>query len=182
MYHGRWYRRRVRHCVTSRKVIGSSPIGVLNFFSIYPILPALGCTQPLTQMSTRRFFWASTACYGDRKKNQKKLSHITRIRNSIHIGQSFEIEDQKNQTCWQNLKEANFWNCKSREWRNRGRLWRGLMRPEQADTWPSSKTEVQWYDMMIQCSVIYEEFFVMMILNFQKNYVGNRPLGSHRRR
>jgi hypothetical protein len=42
----------LRHYAISWKVAGSSP-DEMDFFSICEILPALGSTQPLTEMSTR---------------------------------------------------------------------------------------------------------------------------------
>jgi len=43
----------LRHCATSWKVMGLVPDGVSLEFFIDIILPALGSTQPLTEMSTR---------------------------------------------------------------------------------------------------------------------------------
>jgi hypothetical protein len=47
----------LRYCATNRKVAGSIPDGVMEFFiDINPShsTMALGLTQPLTEMSTRR--------------------------------------------------------------------------------------------------------------------------------
>ena len=44
------------NCATSRKAAGSIPDGVTGTF-IDTILPALGMTQPLTEMSTRNIYW-----------------------------------------------------------------------------------------------------------------------------
>jgi hypothetical protein len=42
----------LRRYAASQKVAGLSPDEVIVLFSIYLILPALGFTQPLTEMST----------------------------------------------------------------------------------------------------------------------------------
>ena len=55
----RW-RSWLRHCVTSRKVAGSIPDGVIGYFRLCNPsgrTMALGLTQPLTEMSTRSVFW-----------------------------------------------------------------------------------------------------------------------------
>ena len=53
---GQW----LRCCATNRKVAGSVPDGVIGIFHWHnPPDPtmALGSTQPLTEMSTRRISW-----------------------------------------------------------------------------------------------------------------------------
>jgi hypothetical protein len=50
----------LRYCATNQKVAGSIPDGVMEFFiDINPSdrTMALGSTQPLTEMSTRRISW-----------------------------------------------------------------------------------------------------------------------------
>jgi hypothetical protein len=52
----RW-RNWLRHCATSRKVVGYIPDGVTGIFSDI----ILGLTQPLTEMSTRNNSWGVKA-------------------------------------------------------------------------------------------------------------------------
>ena len=55
----RW-RSRLRHCATSRKVAGSFPNGVTGIFHWHNPsgrTMALGLTQTITEMSTRKIFW-----------------------------------------------------------------------------------------------------------------------------
>ena len=55
----RW-RSWLRHCATSRKVTGSIPNGFSGIFHWHnpsSRIMALGCTQPLTEMSTRNISW-----------------------------------------------------------------------------------------------------------------------------
>ena len=47
----------LRRYATNRKVAGSIPAGVSGFFIDIKILPILGSTQPLTEMSTRSISW-----------------------------------------------------------------------------------------------------------------------------
>ena len=49
----------LRYCATNRKVAGSIPDGVNGIFHWHPSdrTMALGSTQPLTEMSTRRISW-----------------------------------------------------------------------------------------------------------------------------
>jgi hypothetical protein len=61
----RW-RRRLRHCATSRKVAGLIADGVIGIFCNIIHNPsgctvALGLTQPLTEMSTRNISWGVNA-------------------------------------------------------------------------------------------------------------------------
>jgi hypothetical protein len=55
-----WWRSWLRHCATSRKVVGSIPDGVIGI-SHWNIpsgrTMSLGSTQPLTEISTRNIFW-----------------------------------------------------------------------------------------------------------------------------
>jgi hypothetical protein len=51
---------RLRCCATNRKVAGSNPDGVIGIFhwrNPSDRTMALGSTQPLTEMSTRRISW-----------------------------------------------------------------------------------------------------------------------------
>jgi hypothetical protein len=50
----------VGHCAASQKVAGSIPNGVIGIFFI-DVLPPLGLTQPLTEMSTRNIYWGVKA-------------------------------------------------------------------------------------------------------------------------
>ena len=55
-----WWRNRLSHCATSRKVAGSIPEGVIGLFHWHNPsgrTMALGSTQPLTEMSTRNIYW-----------------------------------------------------------------------------------------------------------------------------
>jgi len=56
---GTLWHSRLRHCSTSRKVVGSIPDGVGFFHGYYPSgrTMALGLTQRLTEMSTRNISW-----------------------------------------------------------------------------------------------------------------------------
>jgi hypothetical protein len=59
----RW-RSRLRHCATNRKVAGSIPDGTIGIFHCHNpsrCTMALGLTQPLTEMSTRKVFWGVKA-------------------------------------------------------------------------------------------------------------------------
>jgi hypothetical protein len=47
----------LRYCATNQKVAGSIPDGVMEFFIDIILTMALGSTQPLTEMNTRRIFW-----------------------------------------------------------------------------------------------------------------------------
>ena len=50
----------IRSCATNRKVTGSIPDGVIGIFHLHnpsDRTMALGSTQPLTEMSTRRISW-----------------------------------------------------------------------------------------------------------------------------
>ena len=50
----------LRCCATNRKVVGSIPDGVIGIFQLCNLSDrtmALGSTQPLTEMSTRRISW-----------------------------------------------------------------------------------------------------------------------------
>jgi hypothetical protein len=54
----------LRHCATSRNVLGSIPDGVIGIFHLHT--PSgrtmdLGLTQPLTEMSTRNISWGVKA-------------------------------------------------------------------------------------------------------------------------
>jgi hypothetical protein len=53
----------LRHCATSRKVMGSIPDGVTGIFHLHPsgCTIALGLTQPQTEMSTRNNSWGLKA-------------------------------------------------------------------------------------------------------------------------
>jgi len=54
------WRSSLRHCATSRKVVGSIPDGVIGIFHGHnpsSRTMALGSTQPLTEMSTRNISW-----------------------------------------------------------------------------------------------------------------------------
>jgi hypothetical protein len=55
-----WWHSWLRHCATSRKVVGSIPDGVIGIFQWHNPscrTVALGMTQPLTEMSTRNISW-----------------------------------------------------------------------------------------------------------------------------
>jgi len=55
-----WWRSRLRHCATSRKIAGSIPDGVIGFFHWHNPsgrTMALRLTQALTEMSTRNISW-----------------------------------------------------------------------------------------------------------------------------
>ena len=58
----------LRHCITSRKVAGSIPDGVIGIFHQHNPsgrTVALGLTQPLTEMSTRNISWGKgSRCIG----------------------------------------------------------------------------------------------------------------------
>ena len=59
-----WWRSRLRHCATSRKVAGSIPDGVNGIFHSHNPsgrTMALGLTQPLTEMSARNISWGVKA-------------------------------------------------------------------------------------------------------------------------
>jgi hypothetical protein len=49
------------HCVTRREVPGSTPGRILGCFRLtyyfYPLSVTKGCTQPVTDMSTKEFSW-----------------------------------------------------------------------------------------------------------------------------
>ena len=54
----------LRPCATNRKVAGSIPDGVIGIFHRHNSsdrTKALGSTQPLTEMSTRRISWGVNA-------------------------------------------------------------------------------------------------------------------------
>jgi len=54
----------LRHYVTTQKVAGSIPDGVIGIFHSHNpsgYTMALGSTQPLTEMSTRNIFWGVKA-------------------------------------------------------------------------------------------------------------------------
>jgi hypothetical protein len=62
----RW-RSWLRHCSTSRKVVGLIPdgvIGIFHFRNPSSRTMALGSTQPLTEMSTRSISWGVKAACG----------------------------------------------------------------------------------------------------------------------
>jgi len=57
---GMWWRSWLRHCATSRKVVGSIPDGVTGIFHWHNSsghTVTLGLTLPLTEMSTRNISW-----------------------------------------------------------------------------------------------------------------------------
>ena len=59
-----WWRSWLRHCATSRKVVGSIPDGVIGIFLWHNPsgrTMALGSTQALTEMSTRNISWGVKA-------------------------------------------------------------------------------------------------------------------------
>jgi hypothetical protein len=65
----RWHSR-LRHCSTSRKVAGSihDGVGIFHWHNPFGCTMALGSTQPLTEMSTRRISWGVKAA-GDMADN-----------------------------------------------------------------------------------------------------------------
>jgi hypothetical protein len=55
----RW-RSSLRHCITSRKVAGSIPVGITEIFHWHNSsgsIVALVSTQPHTELGTRNIFW-----------------------------------------------------------------------------------------------------------------------------
>jgi hypothetical protein len=60
VWEGTWWCSSLRHCVTSRKVVGSIPDGLIGIFCWHNLS---GCTvvmvstRPVTEMSTRGIFW-----------------------------------------------------------------------------------------------------------------------------
>ena len=64
LHWGTRWRSWLRHCATSRKVAGSIPDGVIGIFQLHNHsgrTMALGSTQPLTEMSTRKISWGVKA-------------------------------------------------------------------------------------------------------------------------
>jgi hypothetical protein len=54
-----WWRSWLRHCATNRKVAGSIPnvvTGIFRWHNPFGHTAALGLTQPLTEMSTAKYF------------------------------------------------------------------------------------------------------------------------------
>jgi hypothetical protein len=66
----------IRHYAISRKVTGSRPDEVNEFFSIYLILLALGFIQPLTEMSTKN---RKIMCLGSRVQLGRRADNLTAI-------------------------------------------------------------------------------------------------------
>jgi hypothetical protein len=61
LYWGARWRSLLRHCATRREAPGSTPGRVLGSFqvaySFWPLSVALGSTQPLKEMSTKKVPW-----------------------------------------------------------------------------------------------------------------------------
>jgi len=64
IFWGTRWRNWLRHCATSRQVVGSIPDGVIGIFHWHnpsDRTMALGSTQPLTEMSTSSISWGVKA-------------------------------------------------------------------------------------------------------------------------